>query len=144
MWWVLVLLMVTGPFAVSPWQGVTVSDVRAEPDGRVSFVVDPVTYPRTYSSPFRYIKDDGNKDLCKTCTFRPWASRAGIASASLTVVRDHGESRVVPAVFSGGRWYVTTDLVKGERAVVAPGNVVDANGEANGAPSNSVLGAPRK
>ena len=132
------------PFTVSPWDGVVARDLRREADGRLSFVVDPVKYPRTYTSPFRYVRDDGNAVLCKTCAFRPWASGAAVASAALTVTRDHGEPRAVPAVFENGRWYATTELVKGERAYVAPGGVRDANGEANATASNVVEGPPRK
>lgn len=131
-------------FTVKPWDGVVARDLRREADGRLSFVVDPVAYPRTYSSPFRYVRDDGNAVLCKTCTFRPWAARADVVSAALTVVRDHGAPRVVPAVFENGRWYATTELVKGERAFVAPGGVRDSYGETNAAPSNAVDGPPRK
>jgi hypothetical protein len=131
------------PFAVSPWQGVTVSDVRAEPDGRVSFVVDPVAYPRTYASPFRYVRDDGDKSLCKTCSFRPWASSAPVVSAVLTVDRDRGVTRTVTAVYSGGRWWADAGLKKGETAYVAPGGVHDANGETNGRASASVTGEER-
>ena len=131
------------PFTVSPWRGVTVSDVRAEADGRVSFVVDAVKYPRTYTSPFRYIRDDGDKNLCRTCTFRPWASTATVASAVLTVVRDHGVARTVEATFADGRWWADAGLKKGETAYVAPGGVRDANGETNGAASATVAGRER-
>ncbi len=132
------------PFTVRPWNEVVARDLRQEADGRLSFVVNPVVYPRTYSSPFRFIHDDGNAVLCKTCTFRPWASRADVVAASVTVVRDHGESRVVPAVFENGRWYAATSLAKGEWAVVAAGTVRDAYGEVNGSPSNTLYGPPRK
>jgi hypothetical protein len=130
-------------FTVSPWDGVVARDLRQEPDGRLSFAVDPVVYPRTYASPFRFVKDDGNAVLCKTCTFRPWAAGATVVSAAVTVIRDHGASRVVPATYENGRWYGTTELAKGETAVVAPGTVRDSYGERNAAPSNSVLGPPR-
>ena len=130
-------------FTVSPWQGMTVSDVRAEPDGRVSFVVDPVAYPRTYTSPFRYIRDDGDANLCKTCTFRPWASTASVVSAVLTVERDHGAGRTVRATFADGRWWADAGLKKGETAYVAPGGVRDANGETNGAASAKAAGRDR-
>ena len=132
------------PFTVSAWDGVVARDLRREADGRLSFMVDPVVYPRTYTTPFRYVRDDGNAVLCKTCTFRPWAARATVASAALTVDRDHGASRVLPALYEGGRWYATTELAKGEVAYVAPGGVVDSYGETNAAPSNAVAGPPRK
>ena len=131
-------------FTVAPWDGLVARDLRREADGRLSFAVDPVVYPRTYASPFRFVRDDGNAVLCKTCSFRPWASRASVVAAALTVVRDRGASRVVPAVYENGRWYVTTELVKGERAFVAPGQVRDEHGESNAAPSNALDGPPRK
>ena len=132
------------PFTVSAWDGVVARDLRQEPDGRLSFVVDPVVYPRTYASPFRFVRDDGDAVLCKTCTFRPWAARGSVVSAAVTVVRDHGAPRVVPARYEAGRWYATTELAKGERAVVAAGGVRDSYGETNGRPSNTVDGPPRK
>jgi hypothetical protein len=132
-------------FTVAPWDGVVARDLRLEPDGRASFVVDPVAYPRTYASPFRYVADTGDKVLCKTCTFRPWASTATVAAASVTVLRANGTvARVVPASFSGGRWYAAVSLKKGERALVAAGGVRDANGETNGAPTASVSAPPRR
>ncbi len=130
-------------FTVSPWTGVRVGDLRAEPGGGVSFVVDPVTYPRTYASPFRFIGDDKDKNLCKTCSFRPWASTASVATAYVTVDRDHGPDRLVAAVYRDGRWYADTDLRPGERAYVAAGGVRDANGETNGVATNVVTGTPR-
>ena len=64
-------------FLVAPWSGVTVEDIRVEPDGRVSFAVGPRTtqqvtggggpdltdeigpidYPDSYESPARFIDD---------------------------------------------------------------------------------------
>jgi hypothetical protein len=126
------------PFAVTPWDGVVARDLRLEPDGRASFAVDPVVYPRTYSSPFRYVRDSGDTVLCKECSFRPWASRASVASASVTVLRGDRVVRVVPATLSGGRWYAAVSLRRGERAVVASGGVRDENGETNGAATNTV------
>ena len=124
-------------FEVTPWQGIAVNDVRAEPGGRVSFVVD-VTYPRTYSSPFRFIADDRDKNLCKTCTFRPWASTAPVAVAVLTVVDGDGATRKVAATYEDGRWWADAGLAPGEKAYVAPGGIRDANGETNGTASNAV------
>ncbi|HEV2889126.1 MAG TPA: hypothetical protein VGX28_02010 [Frankiaceae bacterium] len=126
-------------FEVTPWQGISVTDVRAEPGGRVSFAVD-VAYPRTYSSPFRYIEDDGDKNLCKTCTFRPWASTAPVAAAVLTVAGGDGTTRKVAATYADGRWWADAELAPGETAYVAPGGIRDANGETNGRASGSVAG----
>ncbi len=127
------------PFGVSPWRGIVARDLRAEPGGGVSFVVDPVAYPRTYASPFRYVHDSGDRVLCKECAFRPWASTAPIASAVVTIARAHGKRRYATATFAGGRWYADVSLRPGERAFVDAGGVLDANGETNGSPTNDVL-----
>ena len=124
-------------FSVRPWDKLVVRDLRAD-GGELSFTVDPVAYPRTYTSPFRYIRNDGDPVLCKTCTFRPWAKTATVASATVTVIAADGSTREVPATFSGGRWRAAATLAPGERAVVQPGGVRDGNGEINGAASNTV------
>lgn len=127
------------PFAVTAWQGVVARDLRAEADGRVSFVVDDVRYPRTYASVFRFVHDDSDALLCKSCSFRPWARTAPIASAYVTVTRGK-KSRVVAAYYADGRWWADTDLSARDRAVVAAGSVLDANGETNGTPTNEITG----
>jgi hypothetical protein len=128
-------------FTVRPWNGVVARDLRAEPGGRVSFAVDPIAYPRTYASPFRFVRDDGDQLLCKNCAFRPWAHRGTVATAYVTVSRNHvGVTRVVPAYYADGRWWADTALRQGEHAVVAAGGVTDANGETNTAPTNEITG----
>ncbi|MDT7573002.1 MAG: hypothetical protein QOE05_3176, partial [Actinomycetota bacterium] len=127
----------TSEFHVRPWDGVVARDLRAD-SGGVSFAVNPVEYPTTYASPFRYIADDGNKVLCKTCTFRPWAETATIARAYVTVGKAHGPQRRVAATLVDGRWFAPVTLKAGERAVVASGDVTDSNGETNAAPSNTL------
>ena len=119
------------PFTVSPWTGVTADDARVEPDGSVSFSASS-TYPRTYESPFRFIKDDGRTDVCKTCTFRPWASGAEVVSAVVTVVRTDGSEQQVEASREGDRWVAATALAAGDTAVIRAGGLRDANGETNG------------
>ena len=126
--------LVSDAFTVSPWTGITLGGGAVTPDGDVSFAVAPVAYPRTYRSPFPFIRDDGNKVLCKTCSFRPWASSSAIESATVTVTRADGTVTEVPAQLVDGRWVADTDLAPGDRAVVARGGVVDAFGEINGAP----------
>src|SRR5207247_1434651 len=84
------------------------SDRARAADGPVSFVVDPVVYPRTYPSSFRYIKDDGNKRLCRTCSFRPWAQTAEVTAVLVHVAHKDGTAEDVAATFSGGRWTVQT------------------------------------
>jgi hypothetical protein len=131
------------PFTVSPWRGVVAHDLRAESGGRTSFAVDPVAYPRTYASPFRFVKDTGDRLLCKTCSFRPWAQTAPIATAYVTVWRDHGGPvRVVPAYYADGRWWADTALRPGEHAAVRAGGVTDANGETNGSATNEITVVP--
>jgi hypothetical protein len=130
------------PFAVSPWGGIQVNDVRIGPSGSVSFVVPPIAYPRTYTSTAapKFVKDDHRTDVCKTCSFRPWASTADVASATVTVVRVSGAVEQVAASLLGGRWTASAALQPGDRAYVAAGGVRDAWGEVNGAPSSSVPG----
>jgi hypothetical protein len=69
--------LTSSPFAVSRWTGITVPDIRVEPDGTVSFTIGPpylgpdgaplpisasntergpIDYPNTYASPFRFIQ----------------------------------------------------------------------------------------
>ena len=122
------------PFTVSPWTGVQVTDGAVDESGNASFSVPSSTYPRTYASTFRTIKDDGSKTICRTCAFRPWATTAEAASAVVTVTRVDGMTQQVPATFSDGRWTAPTALQAGEKAVVAAGGVLDANGNTNGAP----------
>jgi hypothetical protein len=122
--------LVSDPFRVRRWTGVTASDVRAGPGGSLSFTASS-RYPRTYASPFPYVRDDGGTVLCRTCTFRPWATGAEVTSAVVKVTGPYGP-RLVPAVYSGGRWSAPTRLAAGETAVLAPGALVDAFGETNG------------
>jgi hypothetical protein len=136
-------------FTVSPWTGITVTDVRAEPDGRASVAVAPVAYPRTYASTAasRIIKDDGRTGnrLCKTCSFRPWASTGEVASVQVTAVSSSG-ARTLDAALdpATGRWTTTGPVYLDETASVASGGVRDGFGEVNGAASESVAGtAPR-
>ncbi len=118
-------------FTVSRWRGVTATDPRVSATGASSFSATSV-YPRTYESPFRFIADDGRTDVCKTCTFRPWAFGADIASAIVTVTRANGDVDKVPATLRNGRWVARTALRAGDTARVARGGVRDANGEVNG------------
>jgi len=132
----------SNPFTVSPWAGIQVSDVQADPGGAMSFVVDPIVYPRTPTATAAptFIKDDGRKDVCKTCSFRPWASTGSVASATVTVVRATGGTDQVPATLVNGRWVASAALQPGDRAFVDAGGVHDTWGEINGAPSASVTG----
>jgi hypothetical protein len=100
--------------------------------GDASFVVPPIAYPRTYTSVFPYVHDDANPVLCRTCSFRPWASTGTMATAQVTVFRDGGGVEVVPAALSAGRWVADTNLAPGDTASVEPGDLRDSFGETNG------------
>src|SRR5439155_3063904 len=128
------------PIVVSPWGGIRITDVRLERGGAVSFVVPPIAYPRTPATTAAptFIRDDRRTDVCKTCSFRPWASTAAVASATVTVVRASGAAQRVRASFVGGRWVAHTALRAGDRASVEAGGVRDAWGEINGVPSATV------
>ncbi|MDQ1437949.1 MAG: hypothetical protein QOK43_1578 [Acidimicrobiaceae bacterium] len=137
------------PFAVAPWDGIQVTDIASLPDGRVSVAVAPVAYPRTYAATAastlvaRFIKDDGRPQVCKTCSFRPWASAGKVASVDLTVAQANGSgTRTLAAAFdqAAGRWVSSSAVLVGETAAVAPGGVRDGFGEINGTPSASVAG----
>jgi hypothetical protein len=111
-----------------------VHDLAVE-GGDVTFTVPPSRYPRTYSSPFRFVRDDGNAVLCKTCSFRPWASGAPIESVTVDVIDPSGETvRSVEATNDGDAWIADTNLVAGEVAWIDRGHVRDAWGEINGMP----------
>lgn len=118
------------PFTVSPWTGVTVSNAKVGPSGSVSFNA-AATYPRTYESSFRYINDDGNTVLCRTCSFRPWAKTSPIAAATVHVLRATGVSMDVPAKLVNGRWVADTRLKPGDVATILPGAIRDARGSTN-------------
>jgi hypothetical protein len=99
----------------------------------VSFAAQSA-YPRTYTSSFRFIKDDGNQLVCKTCSFRPWASASDVVSAVVTVTRADGSTQTVAATKTDGRWVAPAALGAGDRAVIEAGSLRDANGETNGEP----------
>lgn len=123
--------LVSSPFRVTPWTGVTAGDAQPGAGGAVTFAATSA-YPRSYASPFPYVHDDGGVALCRTCSFRPWASGAEVTSAMVTVTGPHG-TRHVAAARSGDRWVAATGLAPGESASIEPGGLVDAFGETNGA-----------
>lgn len=122
--------VVSIPFRVTPWTGVTATDPQPEQGGAVSFAAS-ATYPRSYASPFPYVQDDGGTVLCRTCSFRPWASGAPVVAATVTVVGPSG-TRTVAATPVGDRWVAATALAPGETASIEPGDLVDEFGETNG------------
>jgi hypothetical protein len=120
------------PFTVSPWTGVTVSGAKVTSGGSVSFVA-AAAYPRTYESSFRYIADDGDPVLCKTCSFRPWATSSPIVAATVHVVRADGTAVDLPASFVSGRWVAHTAMRPGDVATIRPGAIIASSGATNGA-----------
>ena len=131
--------VVSAPFDVSPWTGVTATGLVRRDDGSVAFTTPEVAYPRTYSSPIRFVHDDGGAKpgaslVCKTCTFRPWATASQVVSAVVTVLDAQGRPRrTVRARLVGGTWVADTHLRDGEQAVILPGGLHDGYGETNGA-----------
>jgi hypothetical protein len=95
------------------------------------------TYPRSYDSPFPYVQDDGGTVLCRTCSFRPWATKGDVERAVVTVTGPDG-SRTASAVRQGDRWIADTNLQPGESARIAAGGLVDEFGETNGNPISLV------
>ena len=141
-------------FTVSPWDGVSVEDLRVEPDGSVSFSAKS-TYPELdEGAAFPYVKrhmkreaDRGElrpeeiREWCDTCSFRPWASGSEVSEVTVTVTRADGSTQEVPARRSDdGRWYAPADLYKGDRAEIAAGDARDGYGERNGTSSGAVEG----
>ena len=151
--------LISDPFAVSRWNGIKVEDFRKEPTG-VSFAVaghqsankttvapglpaPEIRYPRTYDAHpvIRFIRDDGGKDICKTCTFRPWATGSDVATATVTVERADGAIEQVAAIKRDGRWHADVALYDGDSAYVDQGGVVDTFGEINGEGSGRIAGS---
>jgi hypothetical protein len=123
--------LTSAPFAVHRWAGIEVRDLRVDPNGAVSFTTSSA-YPRTYKSSIRAIHDDGGKVVCKTCTFRAWASSIEVRGAHVTVHRASGHVQRMPARLEAGRWIADAHLAPGDTASVDPGAVVDTFGEVNG------------
>ena len=85
------------------------------------------------------MQDDGNVDtVCRTCSFRPWASTGEVATATVTVVRAGGGVDLVPASLVDGRWVADAAVGDGDAAFVDRGGVVDSYGEINGTATPSV------
>ncbi|HVU71758.1 MAG TPA: hypothetical protein VHE83_02245 [Mycobacteriales bacterium] len=142
--------LTSNAFTVSTWLGLSGRDMRLLPGGAVSFATAPVVYPRTYTSPIRFVKDDlGGEDagkgdtntsvICKTCTFLPWATTGTVVSAVVSVRNPSGHVvRTVHATRKGTRWVAATALRSGETAVVLPGGLRDHYRETNARPVGPV------
>lgn len=147
--------LVSNEFDVAPWDGVTVSDLRVESDGRVSFVVGPtgsapaIDYPDSYTgSPFpsnvvnTTRTTHAGEQFCLNCAFRPRADRSSVADASVTVDDGNGGTATLAATLgAGGRFFAASPITSGECARVDPGGVVDTFGEKNATASATVCRA---
>jgi hypothetical protein len=137
-------------FTAGPRRKLTVSSggptVQAE--------IGPIDYPDSYASPARFIDSarqafrdpDAPADpariewYCFRCSFRPWADSGRPDRAWLTVLRPDGTEERVRAQLRGDRFFVSRVLRRGERAFVAPGDLMDAFGNVNGEPSAYLKG----
>ena len=133
--------LMSNAFTVSPWLGLSASHLTVAPDGTVTFTTGPVVYPRTYKSPIKFVHDDlggngvttdGNASIiCKTCTFRPWATSGEVVSAIVSILDSSGHVvQTVPATFDGTQW--VAHVPPGSSVEIAPGGLRDAYGETNG------------
>ena len=108
------------PFLVAPWDGIAITDAQLV-DGRVSFAVPTVDYPRSYAGGLKFVADNEDPRICDTCSFRPWA-RSGVLQRAEVVIRSaegSGEQGVVPASCDAqGRCSAAVVLAAGEQAVI--------------------------
>lgn len=107
-------------FAVTPWDGIAIADAQLA-NGRVSFTVPSVEYPRSYEGGLKFVADNGNARICDTCTFRPWAHAGVFERAEVSVQGadglDVGES--VPASCDAQRrCNAAVSLAAGEQVVI--------------------------
>jgi hypothetical protein len=121
--------LVSRPFRVEPWRGVSVEATRVVPGGILvevgpaserrygvptdPYPVGPIDYPDSYRSPFPFI--DGRRRLatygsadprlhqqfCFACSFQPWLDAGSPVSVSVTVLGPGGARRQVPARVAG-------------------------------------------
>ena len=134
--------LTSAPFTVSPWQGITASDLRLD-GSQASFVVDPIAYPRTpkMTEGIRFYRDQPDFHLvCTTCSFRPWASTSRAVSATVEVDSPDGSTSLVAASYdpSTGRWVATVPTGAGISVSIPAGGIRDAYGETNGQPVGPV------
>lgn len=128
----------SAPFEVERWTGIggPGSELPLSVDANGS-VVAPASfkYPLSYEgSPFPFIRKDGFDNItraCRSCTFRAWDPVGDVAEMTITVVRADGSQQRVTAARSGNQFVANTALGAGDRAFVAPGDVIDTWGETN-------------
>ncbi len=138
--------LTSAAFEVSPWNGITASDLRRS-GSEVSFVVDPITYPYTpeHAAGIRwYCSDESCQQwtdpqkkqlVCRTCSFRPWAATGTPVSATVEVVYGtSGRTVTVPASYdsSTGRWVAKAPGGDGVTVRIPVGGIHDTYGETNG------------
>ncbi|HEX8104209.1 MAG TPA: neutral/alkaline non-lysosomal ceramidase N-terminal domain-containing protein, partial [Solirubrobacteraceae bacterium] len=118
--------------------------------------IGPIDYPDSYASTVRFVRNqrEARRDpaapldpaklewYCFTCSFRPWIDAGDARTAVVRITRADGRIERVKAVADGDRWRATATLAAGDSAVVAPGGVLDAWGNRNGAPSNVIAVPP--
>lgn len=142
------------PFEVAPWTGIGFTELVVE-GTEVRVVVDGpaadaggalrpvaladaplVAYPRTDPEPaFDVIGDDGRSDVCKTCSFRPWAFSGVVEQVTAEVTLADGTVREVALAPTGRTNEFGTDL--GQPVVharIRAGGARDADGNTNGLP----------
>src|SRR4051794_7541671 len=132
----------SAPFTVTPWTGLTARDLRRV-GTEASFVVDPISYPRTPATTtgFRFYKDNPTPHIvCTTCTFRPWASTSSVVSAVVEVHPGNGKPFTVPASYdpSTQRWIAKVPGGLGVTVSIPAGGIRDGYGETNGQPVGPV------
>jgi hypothetical protein len=129
----------SAPFTVAPWTGITVSDLRRS-GSQVSFLIDD-SYPRlptaAHRAGIKWYADDqgatpGHSLICKTCSFRPWATSGQVVSA---VVDVNGTTVSASYDSASGRWVATVPA--GSVRIPADG-IHDAYGETNGAAAGPI------
>jgi len=103
-------------FTVEPFEGANVVAATFQ-DGDIVFD-STFRYPRSYGSSFRYIADDGNAVLCKTCSFRPWAATGTITEADATIVLTDFTTVTREAIPDGDGWRIEADDLDVEFATV--------------------------
>jgi hypothetical protein len=150
-------------FEVRPWDGITVSDLRTEPDGRVSFAVSgpqppadgaegSIDYPDSYDGDARaarFIREERvtvtrrgeSETFCFTCSFRPWLDAGEPERAQVTFIAADGSLENVAAHREADRWVSERALAAGESAFVGAACVEDAYGNFNAAGSAAAVGA---
>ena len=152
--------LVSKPFRVRPWSGITVRGIHRHPDGRITFRtgpstiresesgevrqrIGPIDYPDSYDAPVRFIqrrwqfiadpeRPRRGEWFCFTCSFRPWLDSGRAAKAAVRIIGSDGTTRTIRARPRSARRWVTVRPARGRKAFVAAGAVRDRFGNRNG------------